>query len=271
MLLLIAEFLSILQHYFSRMLKPTEKIHLIHLDNVDSTNNYVANLFRMNEIIGGTVVSADYQSDGRGQRATKWQSRSSQNALFSLFLAWESFPNSFQFLISMLTAIAIQEVLEKKINKTVHIKWPNDIHVDGHKIAGVLIENNLISTQVTSSIIGIGLNVNQSIFPTDLKATSLLLETGQVHDCKEVTMTITNTLVAKCNGIQFVENSFNAIKEIYLSKTVNFNAPSKVYDQLLRQYATITPLDIARSGQLIAQDDKGSLRFYDVKDLLWNV
>lgn len=253
------------------MLKPIEKINFIHLNNVDSTNNYIANLFRMNEIGGGTVVSSDYQSDGRGQRATKWQSNSSQNALFSLFLSWESLPNSFQFLISMLTAISIQEVLERKINKVVHIKWPNDVYVDGHKIAGVLIENNLNSAQVTSSIIGIGLNVNQSIFPTDLKATSLLLETGQVHDCNEVITTITHTLIAKCLEIQSVEDSFNSIKNIYISKTLNFNSASRVYDQLLHQYVTITPLDIARSGQLIAQDDSGSLLFFDVKDLLWNI
>jgi BirA family biotin operon repressor/biotin-[acetyl-CoA-carboxylase] ligase len=252
------------------MLKSIENLNFIHLVNVDSTNNYVANLFRLNEIKSGTVVSAEYQSNGRGQRTTKWQSGEAQNALFSLFLSWENLPNSFQFIISMLTAISIQEVIEKKINKPVHIKWPNDIYVNELKIAGILIENNLNSTHVTSSVIGVGLNVNQSVFSSDLSATSLLLETGQMHNCQETLSIISKKMIDYFFGTHSVEDAFNKVKTRYLSKIVNLNKPCKIYDNVLGKESIIKPVDIARSGQLIAQDELGSLRFYDVKDIVWN-
>lgn len=89
-----------------------------------------------------------------------------------------------QFYLSKITSLALKDALEKWTIKA-KIKWPNDIYVSDHKIAGILIENSLLNGKIGVSIIGIGLNVDQKQFPEEINATSISLETGSSVDKKE--------------------------------------------------------------------------------------
>lgn len=142
---------------------------------IDSTNNEIKR--HMAGLDNLSVLAAKVQTAGRGQRGNKWLSDPGENLTFSIFLNLkdESFPLSRRFDLTVITTLAIVDYLKgEKINAK--IKWPNDIYVHDKKICGILIENTANSGFLEFSVIGIGLNVNQTEFapelmnPTSMKA-----------------------------------------------------------------------------------------------------
>ena len=95
---------------------------------------------------------------------SEWVSEDNKNLTFSVFKRFERFSIDNQFCISMIVSLSIYEVLSALRLSNINIKWPNDILSCDKKIGGVLIENKLKDKQIESSIIGIGLNVNQTNF-----------------------------------------------------------------------------------------------------------
>ncbi len=123
-----------------------------------------------------TVWAAEFQSAGRGQRGNRWESEEGKNLMFSILFKPKDFPATNQFHISMAVASGVADYLASKGIKA-SVKWPNDIYSGDRKICGMLIENTLSGDRLAACIAGIGLNVNQRIFPADLpNPTSLVLE-----------------------------------------------------------------------------------------------
>ena len=139
---------------------------IIQLKKTDSTNNHLKELLRREQLEEGTVVSADYQVGGRGQRGSSWESEAGRNILFSMVLYPVSIKANEQFILSQIVSLAIKDYLSKRIDG-ITIKWPNDIYWQNKKIAGILIENVLNGDSISQSVIGIGLNVNQTVFVGD--------------------------------------------------------------------------------------------------------
>ena len=118
----------------------------------------------------GTLILTEDQTRGRGQMGNKWLTEKGKNLTFSIVL-YPSFlrPNQ-HFYLTQFVSIAIQEVIQELLpDKGIKIKWPNDLYVENRKLAGILIENILSGHRIQSSILGIGLNVNQVQFPTNFK------------------------------------------------------------------------------------------------------
>ena len=147
---------------------------IIRLDTVDSTNNYTANLIKEGKILPGAVIMADEQTAGKGQRGAVWTSNAGENMLLSVFLNSANLSLHQQVALTHFAAVSVLETL-RKIGISAQIKWPNDIFVGHRKIAGILIENAIVNGQISHSILGIGLNVNQMDFK-DLSATSVKRE-----------------------------------------------------------------------------------------------
>jgi BirA family biotin operon repressor/biotin-[acetyl-CoA-carboxylase] ligase len=144
----------------------------------------------------GDIIVALSQSGGRGQRGKSWSSEQGKNLTFSLVLEPENFTAERQFMLSKATALAIAAVLEKQ-GVEARIKWPNDIYVGGKKIAGILIENSVCGARLTRSIVGAGINVNQTVFDPRLpNPTSLALETGLESDLPRLLEELYATLMA---------------------------------------------------------------------------
>ena len=143
---------------------------IIHLESVDSTNNYAANLVQKGGCANGTVIMADNQYLGKGQRGTEWHTVQGENLTFSTVLCPDNLSVEHQFYITCFVSLSIIDVL-KAYDIIAEIKWPNDIYVNNHKIAGVLIENFLQGTAIKTSIIGIGINVNSC--PEGVNATCI--------------------------------------------------------------------------------------------------
>lgn len=147
-------------------------------DELPSTNDYALELIAKSRPPEGTAVSAAIQTAGRGQFGSKWESAPGQNLTISLIFypAW-LLPEA-QFLLSMAAALAVRETVESLrpagAEAAVAVKWPNDIYLDRRKTAGILIQNTLSGKQISASVIGIGLNVNQTDFPPELPNPSSL-------------------------------------------------------------------------------------------------
>ena len=152
------------------------KTDIIWLERVDSTNDEARR--HISEIDNLSVVSALEQTKGRGQRGNRWSSQPGENLTFSLVVKDFRIKANEQSAISQATALSLVDLLSRHEIKA-RIKWPNDIYAGDEKICGILIENSLKGSAIDWSIIGIGLNVNQTAFPKDLpNPTSMKLCTG---------------------------------------------------------------------------------------------
>lgn len=159
--------------------------HLIHLNSVDSTNNFAAKLIKAEKVENGTIILTDCQTDGRGQRGRAWHSDAKLNLLCSIVVYPQQKAEK-AFYISMITALALRKTIsDLGGDDASRIKWPNDILINSHKVAGILIENQLQGDRIKSSIIGIGVNVNQTIFEKGLRATSIKKAYGIDMEIKE--------------------------------------------------------------------------------------
>lgn len=190
---------------------------IIRLESVDSTNNYTANLINQGNICHGTVILADEQTKGKGQRSAIWHSRAGENITTSIFFTPDNLSVSNQFRLTQFISVAICELLESK-NIHALIKWPNDIYVGNRKIAGILIENQLAGDRVKSSIVGIGLNVNQIDFG-DIQATSIKNETKGSSILMEVLYGLIGVLNEAMNTLWNDEKKLSAM---YLNRLLGY-------------------------------------------------
>jgi BirA family biotin operon repressor/biotin-[acetyl-CoA-carboxylase] ligase len=232
---------------------------IVYLDSVDSTNNYVAKLSKASSIEHGTAIMADVQTAGKGQRGALWQAKTSENILLSIFLKPDNLSVSEQVLLTFFAANSIREIL-RKFGISATVKWPNDVYVGSKKIAGILIENSVTNQFITSSILGIGLNVNQLEFE-GLNATSLQLETGVFHQRNELLFMLLNQLSK--NWELVLENS-PKLKEDFVDNMFRINKRSKFQKETSFFYGIIRGID--KNGLLLIEVD-GSLISFDLKEI----
>ena len=156
------------------------------LEVVDSTNNYAKELLSKSKPLEGTAIIAHTQSRGRGQIGNTWFSEPGKNLTLSIILYPHFLKASEQFALTQVVALAIVDSVGKILYKPVKIKWPNDIYCEEKKLAGILVENTVAGQYLTDSVVGIGLNVNQTEFNGLLTATSLHSLIGAPQKPEEV-------------------------------------------------------------------------------------
>ena len=143
-----------------------EKPRIIRVEETHSTNSLLREWLEQEALPTGSVIVADFQTAGRGQVGNVWESEKGKNLTFSLVLYPQELPVNQQFLISQIAALSVKETLDA-YTEGISIKWPNDIYWQDKKICGMLIENDLSGHNLLRSIIGIGINVNQTTFRGD--------------------------------------------------------------------------------------------------------
>ena len=155
----------------------------IELLEVGSTNNYAMAQVQASLAVHGTAWFAHKQTLGKGQRGKTWLSKEKENIILSLAINPSPLTVSNQFVISAVTALACTELLQRYTDKDIKIKWPNDVYCADSKAGGILIENIIQGQQWKFSIVGIGININQTDFLADVpNATSLAKVTGKHYN-----------------------------------------------------------------------------------------
>lgn len=170
--------------------------HELHFDEIDSTNTYLKNTYKL---LGNfTFVSADYQSNGKGRNDRTWTSEKGENLMFSFLIKDEELIKQSP-IISLLSAVEVAKVLETYKIKGVSIKWPNDVFIGDKKVCGILAEGQLPNFMV----VGVGINVNQKAFPDGLRrpATSVSLELKKDINVNELKETLFHNIVNSLSNL----------------------------------------------------------------------
>ena len=136
---------------------------IYHLDTTSSTNDDA----RDEKYREGDVVWADFQTAGRGQRGHEWHSRKGENLTFSVVLEPTFVAIAEQFAVSEVVALSLVDMLAE-YGIEARIKWTNDIYVGDKKLVGILIEHSLATSTLRRTIVGVGINVNQTEFDASL-------------------------------------------------------------------------------------------------------
>lgn len=224
---------------------------IIHLESVDSTNNYTAKVFKSGTVDSGTVIMADIQTNGRGQRGNLWQSGAFENITLSIAASPKLWKINNLVTLNHITALALYNFIGRHVKNTA-IKWPNDIIVNDHKISGILIES-LYSGENLQSIIGVGINVNQRFF-NGLKATSLFNETGKQFEPKLLIyefINVFNNIVEKFQqkGSTHILEEYNRL--LWLKdKPAEFKSGSKTFVGVIKKTDLNGNIHILSNDQL---------------------
>jgi BirA family biotin operon repressor/biotin-[acetyl-CoA-carboxylase] ligase len=232
---------------------------LIHLESVDSTNNYTANLVKSEGLSSGTVILADEQFAGRGQRGAEWLVEPGMNLTFSVYLEVVNLSVENQFDLSKVVALSICHFLEK-MGIVAEVKWPNDILVNGNKISGVLIENIISSSGRLKSIVGIGINVNQTRFGK-FRATSVQCELGSFYPIRDALFSFLESF--RLISDELMDNRY-LLHDRYLDKLYQYQTKHFYEDESGVFEGEI--IGIASSGRLIVLKDNQEVS-YDLKEI----
>ena len=206
----------------------------------------------------GFVIYTDYQTAGRGQQGSSWESASGQNLLFSLLLYPKHIPANEQFLISQVVSVGIKRTLDKYVDN-ISVKWPNDIFWNNQKLAGILIENSLQGNLIKKTIVGVGLNVNQSDFDT-ANAVSLVQITAKNYQKKLLLEEIRKNILAVYRLCTAEQIRAEYLQMLYRkSGYFLYSAQNEMFE------ARIT--NILPDGHLVLEDRAGEKRSFYFKEV----
>ncbi len=198
------------------------------LHTIDSTNSYLKDWARKELLENFTTVVANEQTQGRGQRGNYWLSEYSKNLTFSILIRLSDFEATKQFELNQAISLGVLHALKRNTPTNKHetlnlqIKWPNDIMADRKKIGGILIENTLQKKLIKHSVVGIGINVNQTHFPDTLPlASSLKNNTQKDFDLEKLLIAIILSIKEHCTALEKgVSLEKKYLENLYLFDTI---------------------------------------------------
>ncbi len=243
-------------------------MQIIRVYETSSTNNYASSFIAENKVDEGTVFHTYRQLQGRGQGENRWESEHDSNLTFSLVLHPGFLTPADQFLISQAVSLGIADFLGRMVAE-VSVKWPNDLLIAKRKVAGVLMEHTIAGNSLLHTIVGIGVNINQTHFaPFKPEATSLALTTGCAYDTEVLLPELYEALMNRYSQLQ--AGDVHGIENDYLSKLYGFeqsnrfSANERIFEGKIR--------GIDRFGHLLVEEKSGTINQWQFKEitLLWD-
>ncbi len=234
---------------------------VIYMPKCHSTNDIAIELLEKEQVIEGTVVITNDQEKGRGQRGNTWVSAPGKNLMFSIVLKPTFLPIYQQFYLNIFTSLAILDCLKELVANDITIKWPNDIFFQEDKIGGMLIENTVKGSTMATSVVGIGLNVNQSDFEDLNHVTSLRNICEQKIDLSVLFSSLMQKIESRY--LQLKNHKFEKLKEEYLNNMFGYQKIREFKDNQLFE------------GKIVGIDEVGKLlvmkhvniEAYDLKEI----
>jgi len=242
---------------------------MLFLTEVDSTNTYAINLLRNVNVMEGTVVHTDNQTQGKGQRGANWLAAKAANITASVILKPTFLSIEKSFYLSKISALAIHDVLAEILSNSqydIKIKWPNDILVNHKKIAGILIENQFNKTLIANSVIGIGLNINQFNFGEfDEIATSLKKLTNIEFDRVEILKKMASYLEKWY--LMLKTGKYEEIDLVYLKNLFAYKTEILFKNEVTSEDFRGTIVGVNELGKLMIKDSLGNELLFEVKEI----
>jgi len=239
-------------------------MNIIKLDAINSTNDYLKGLLQRQFVENFTIVTAENQTDGKGQMGSKWSVQAGKNLTFSVLVKDLLLEVNHIFHLNVAVAVSIIEALSFLEIKELAIKWPNDILAGGKKIGGILIENSLKSDGEIFSIIGIGINVNQQDFENLPKASSLSILLKREINKEAVLISIVECLTRNVSLI--LNKNTDSLWEKYHSCLYKKGIPMPFENLKGNKFmGIISGVDQSGKLQLVLEDD--SVESYEIKEI----
>jgi len=234
------------------------------LTTVDSTNNYTARPEIQPKLQHKTVIMAEHQTAGKGQFGNNWESAEGKNLLISIFLETNLNVKD-QFLLNRVAALAINDTVSYFLPVSPKIKWPNDIYVNHSKIAGILIENSIFGSKIKRSIVGMGININQTKFDTGNYNSFKLInkKENDIYRILEYLLYRFNTYYDQitdpdCKLLQEFDSNLYGKDELRIFKTQdNVEVQARISGTTVE-------------GRLKLTLENGDVRFYNLKEIIFN-
>ena len=235
----------------------------IHVAATTSTNSTLDELCNRQTVAELSCIYTNYQTAGRGQRGNSWESEDSANLLFSVVFFPDFLPANQQFRLSQVNALALQETLSQYTDD-ITVKWPNDIYWKDMKLCGTLIENDLTGMNLSRSIAGTGVNINQQKFLSDApNPVSLSQITGNTYCIETILHQILERTASYYEMLK--QGKGEEIGQRYFSVLYRKDGFYSYKDAKGVFQARI--LDIQPSGRLILEDKAGEIRPYLFKEV----
>ena len=237
-------------------------VKTLYLEETDSTNDFLRH-YTPREDEDMTVVWTDFQRKGRGQGSNQWESEAGKNLTFSVLIHPDKVRAQDQYIISMAVAETMHRFLSGMVDAAIQIKWPNDIYVGDSKIGGILIENHLSGEHIKDCIIGIGLNVNQTVFVSDApNPISMRMIDDREWNREEVLQGLISELVW-----QFQHFRFDIIRKKYRRHLYRQEGFYPYRDAEGEFEAEM--LEVENDGHLVLLDTQGRQRRYAFKEVAY--
>lgn len=237
-------------------------------DILPSTNSYLAEIAA--DAPHGTVVMAREQTAGRGQRGNSWEAEPGQNITLSLLLRPTGLHPARQFVISQAVSLAIVDMLQHFVAEPVRIKWPNDIYVGDRKICGILIEHVITGSAIDRTVVGIGLNVNQTVFVSDAPNPVSLrqLEPKMVFDTEALARAMVTDIIRRVEEAIAAPVASTALSEEYFGRLWRNEGWHPYYDNI-RKVDMMARIDGVDPSGIITLTDRadGVARQYAFKEI----
>lgn len=233
---------------------------IYHLDTTTSTNDDA----RDARYRHGDIVWAEHQTAGRGQRGHKWLSPEGENLTFTMVVEPRFLPVAEQFLLCEAMSVALTDTFAAYDIET-RIKWTNDIYAGDRKLEGVLIEHNYAGTTLSRSLLGIGINVNQTQFDPSLpNPLSMAQLTGRRYDRREVLETFERCMLRRYEQLEIGDRE--ALQHDYRSRMYALGEmrPFRYPDGSMIRGAIE---GVRPSGELILRHEDGSHHEYLFKEI----
>ncbi len=233
------------------------------LEETTSTNSWMQAALDSNAVKPGDAVYTFSQTEGRGQKGNRWFSEPGKNLLFSLLIEPKALLATEQFRLSMMLALALKNLLDEDI-PNLCVKWPNDLYAGNRKLAGMLLENRLAGKNVQYAIAGIGLNVNQSIFPEELSnPVSMVQLTGDETELHDFAARFYQGLSDAFKRLELC--STETLKRDYMKALFRNSGLHPYRDSNGTFFASIE--NVTELGYLVLKTAEGELRSYEIKTL----
>lgn len=235
------------------------------IQELGSTNNYAATLLLTKRLPEGTVFVVDSQVDGRGQASNSWESEPNKNLTFSILLYPDFLEISRQFELSKTISLGVADFLKERTDQ-VSIKWPNDIYIGIGKVAGILIENSIKINKISSSIVGVGLNINQKIFTGNApNPVSLSQITNEDYDLEELLSDLCAKIDARYHQLR--KGEFGRIDGDYTKILYQLGCWSHFSDDKDDFEGCILGVD--QIGRLMIETKAGKINKYNFKEVIF--
>ncbi len=229
--------------------------NLLFFDSLASTNTHAQKLLEENHPPEGTAILTIDQTAGRGQTGSVWVSEPGMNVLCSFIFYPTFLEPTRQFLLNQVISLAVIDALKKIIGQQFLIKWPNDIYFGEKKVAGILIENSIRGNSFVNSVVGIGLNVNQKIFPPEI---SNPISLAQISNKNLINMEVFATLaIAIEQRYLQLRNEFSSanIQKEYLNNLLGYDELREYKIGLNKIKAILKNVD--ETGRLLLSGEDG--------------